>query len=163
MAIRESIYNVINISKDGKRGSLLYNLLILLVAIVNLFSVWAIMSDELSRNADIITACTTFLFLFIDYILRWITADFKLKIGRKSFLLYPFTLMAIVDLLALIPVLAQIGNGVQLLKCLRFFPLFHKLNPKKFTLRTYAHGINDIAAIIRKLKVPFISASIFVL
>lgn len=34
-----------------------------------------------------------------DYILRLLTADFKLRKGEFSFIKYPFTFMAIVDLL----------------------------------------------------------------
>ena len=31
----------------------------------------------------------------IDYFLRWLTADLKLKKGWVSFIIYPFTFMAI--------------------------------------------------------------------
>ena len=41
----------------------------------------------------------------IDYLLRWITADYKLSNSPKwkAFLLYPITPFAIVDLLSILP------------------------------------------------------------
>ena len=40
----------------------------------------------------------------IDYLLRWITADVRYKHNRVlAFLIYPFTPMAIIDLLSILP------------------------------------------------------------
>lgn len=166
MNIREQIFKTVDFSKKNTSGAIIYNIFIVIVIVVNLISVWDIIIYEnvfLDVRGDIITACVTGLILLVDYILRWVTADFRLKIGRKSFLLYPFTLMAIFDLLAIIPVFGQVGNGLQLLKLLRFLPLFRKFNPAKFNLSNYTHGINEIATVIVRMKVPFIAAGVFVI
>lgn len=55
----------------------------------------------------------------VDYILGWVTADFRLKKHRLSFLLYPLTLWAIVDLLAIIPFFINASETLVLLRILR--------------------------------------------
>jgi len=51
----------------------------------------------------------------IDYILRWITADYKLeKREILSFIRYPFTPMALIDLLSILPSLTIINQLVQI-------------------------------------------------
>ena len=45
-----------------------------------------------------------------DYAMRWLTADMKLGKGAASFLLYPFTPMAIVDLLSILPAFLRSSN-----------------------------------------------------
>ena len=43
-----------------------------------------------------------------DYLARWATADLKLRKGALSFLIYPFTPMAIIDLLSILPVFSAL-------------------------------------------------------
>ena len=57
----------------------------------------------------------------IDYILRLFTADLKLQKGIWSFLLYPFTPMAILDLLCILPSLSLLSGGFRILKVFRLF------------------------------------------
>ena len=56
----------------------------------------------------------------IDYLLRWATADFKA--GEKSvkvFIQYPFTTMAIVDLISILPSLTLVNESLKTLRALR--------------------------------------------
>lgn len=55
----------------------------------------------------------------IDYILRLLTADYKLEKGKLSFLLYPFTFLALADLLCILPSLFLLNNSLRLFKILR--------------------------------------------
>ena len=45
----------------------------------------------------------TVVIFIIDYALRWITADIKVGKRRWSFVLYPFTGWAIIDILSILP------------------------------------------------------------
>ena len=56
----------------------------------------------------------------IDYILRLLTADYKLGKGKLSFLLYPFTFMALADLLCILPSLFLLNNSLRLFKFIRY-------------------------------------------
>lgn len=55
----------------------------------------------------------------LDYLLRLIIADYNLKKGPISFALYPFTFMAIIDLVSILPSLSIISRGFRLLKVAR--------------------------------------------
>ncbi|MEG2893860.1 MAG: ion transporter [Clostridium sp.] len=69
------------------------------------------------------------IFFICDYILRYYCADIVLKKGKKSYLIYPFTLYALVDLVAIIPFfLETLGflvpiRVLRLLKLLRVFKI----------------------------------------
>ena len=50
----------------------------------------------------IIETVTVIAFI-IDYLLRWSTSNIQLKKGWVSYIIYPFTPMAIIDLLSILP------------------------------------------------------------
>jgi voltage-gated potassium channel len=59
----------------------------------------------------------------IDYILRWLTADLKMRKGVVSFLLYPFTFMAIIDLMSILPAISLIDPAFKLFRFTRLLRL----------------------------------------
>lgn len=61
----------------------------------------------------------------VDYILRWLTADYKLtKTAKwKAFLLYPFTPFAIIDLLSILPSFSLINRTLKLLRITRLLKI----------------------------------------
>ena len=72
----------------------------------------------------------------VDYILRWITCDFHSdKPKWKAFLLYPFTPMAILDLLSILPTFEvvsssyKLAKSARLLKIFRFTKIVHYIGP----------------------------------
>lgn len=62
---------------------------------------------------------STIIFI-IDYILRLVTADYKLEKGKLSFFLYPFTFLALADLLCILPSLFLLNNSLRLFKFIRY-------------------------------------------
>lgn len=68
--------------------------------------------------------------LFIlDYILRWITADYKLKFKNKffAFLVYPITPMAMIDLISILPALNFINQVFKVFRCVRLVKILRIL------------------------------------
>ena len=72
----------------------------------------------------------------LDYILRWITCDFRSdKPKWKAILLYPFTPMAILDLLSILPTFNMLApaykltKAVRLLKIVRFTRIVYYIGP----------------------------------
>lgn len=60
------------------------------------------------------------IFFIADYVLRFITADFRLKNKTKNpFLRHPFTPMAIIDLLSILPSFIPINGSFKLLRLVR--------------------------------------------
>ena len=77
------------------------------------------------------------LVFIIDYVLRWGTADIRHNNRKTAFLTYPFSFMAIIDLLSILPAVtlspeeekkaALILNSINNIKKSRFFLSKHKL------------------------------------
>lgn len=74
----------------------------------------------------------------VDYVLRWMVADMRLGKGWRSFLIHPFTPMALIDALSLLPLLAAAHPAwrtmrvFRLARALRAFKLFRY--SRSFTL-----------------------------
>jgi voltage-gated potassium channel len=61
----------------------------------------------------------------VDYLLRWITCDLRSDKPRwKAFLLYPFSPMAILDLLSILPTFEVVSSSYRLAKSARLLKIF---------------------------------------
>lgn len=61
----------------------------------------------------------------VDYVLRWMTCDLRSEKPRwKAFLLYPFTPMAILDLLSILPTFEVVSSSYKLAKSARLLKIF---------------------------------------
>lgn len=97
----------------------------------------------------IIDKVTVAIFI-VDYILRLITADFKLQKGVKSFVLYPFSVMAIIDILAILPSLMVVNSGLRLLKVIRLLRTLRVF--RVFKAVRYSNNIQMILGVFKKTK-----------
>lgn len=94
----------------------------------------------------------------IDYILRLITADLKLKKNALSFALYPITPMAIIDLVSILPSFIVINQGLKLLKIFRLLRAFKVFRTLKFI--RYSNNIQTIINVLKKQKRVLISVAV---
>ncbi len=83
----------------------------------------------------------------IDYILRLLTADYKLEKGKLSFLLYPFTFLALADLLCILPSLFLLNNSLRLFKILRMLRIL-----RVFKFIRYSKNIQILTNVLKKQK-----------
>lgn len=97
-------------------------------------------------------------FLF-DYLLRWITADYKLSRGGLSFLVYPFTVMAIVDLVSVLPGLFAFNKGLKLLRLVRLFRAMRVL--RVFKAARYSKNVGLILNVLRRQR-ELLSAVLYI-
>lgn len=88
-------------------------------------------------------------FFILDYLLRWLTADYAMPNQKKwkAFLNYPFTAFAIIDLLSIIPSF-NIGNKA--LKIFRVARLLKILRVFKFI--RYSKNVQLLMKVLRKEK-----------
>lgn len=94
----------------------------------------------------------------IDYLLRWITADYAIiQRGKLSFLFYPFTPMAIVDLLCILPSVTALSSGFRILKILRLLRTMRVL--RVFKLLRYSKSFVMIINVLRKQKEPLLAVA----
>lgn len=103
---------------------------------------------------DLIDRVTVSAFI-IDYALRLVTADIKLKKGAASFVIYPFTPMALIDLLAILPSFTALVSGLRLVKLLRLFRTFRVF--RSFKMFRYAKSVQIIIDVIRAQRTPLLA------
>ena len=124
--MRRKIYSIIEHGKKGGKLGHAYDILMLIAIAASIIPLMFVEEYPFFRYIEQVTV-TLFI---VDYLLRWITADFRL--GRKgwSFVIYPFTPWGIIDLLSILPGLSVLSKGfkifrvTRLLKVLRLFKFF---------------------------------------
>lgn len=98
---------------------------------------------------------TTVLFI-IDYVLRLITADYKLnRKNISSFMRYPFTFWAIIDFISILPTLTALNSSFKLLRLFRIFRTFRVF--RIFKAFRYSKSISIIIKVINKSKKPLLA------
>lgn len=69
----------------------------------------------------------------VDYLLRWLTADMHLGKGAKSFLFYPFTAMALIDLLSIMPAFTVVSDTFVLFRLTRLVRILRILKITRYS------------------------------
>ncbi|MBO5555825.1 MAG: ion transporter [Oscillospiraceae bacterium] len=166
--MRKRIYEVIELSQDGDRLSSVYDYVMMTTITLSLIPLVFKETTPVLYVLDKLTVC-----IFIaDYLLRLATADYKLgKPGVISFLRYPFTFMALVDLLSILPSLTLLNSGFKVLRVLRMtraFRAFRVLRAMRYSksLRIIAdvlHNSRDSLLAVGTLAVGYIFISALVI
>ena len=144
--MRKRIYEIIEVAADNDIASKIYDVIMLIVIFLSLLPIAAKRTDGVMAIIDI---AATVVFI-IDYILRLTTADYKLKKGRLSFLLYPITLMAIIDLLAILPTLIPVSGTLRVLKVFRLLRTLRVF--RVFKVIRYSKSIAIIFDVFKKQR-----------
>lgn len=152
--MRKRMFEIIELSHDNDKLSKAYDLTMMGVIIVSLIP---LAFKENYKLFSIVEYISTIVFI-IDYLERVLTADYKLKKGLKSFIIYPFTPIAIVDLLAILPTFSALSAGFKLLKIFRLFRTFRIFRAFKFI--RYSKSIMIISNVIKKQKEPLTAVCI---
>lgn len=118
--MRKHIYRLIGKTKPGDKISQAYDWFIMCLAILSIIPMmFRTPPDSIQRILNIIELVSIYV-LFTDYMLRWITFDFK-KNWRfpMAFIFYPVTPFAIMDILGILPSLGLMPASFQILRLLR--------------------------------------------
>lgn len=148
---RYRIYEVIEIANEDDKISRAYDIGMMAVIVLSLVP---LAFKETNPAFQVIDYVTTTLFI-LDYILRLLTADLKLKRAKASFLLYPFTPMALIDLLSILPSLTPLGSQFKLLKLLRMARSLRVF--RVFKLVRYSKSMTIVLNVIRNQKMPLLA------
>lgn len=142
--MRKRIYTIIEVSNDDDILSKIYDCLMMVVIILSLIPL-----AFKGTNAIFIAISKISAIIFmIDYVLRWITADYKYHDNSlRSFIRYPFSIMAIIDLVSILPALAVMHSGFKVLRVLRLVRTF-----RVFKLFRYSKNIRIITNVLNKSK-----------
>ena len=147
--MRKRLYEIISTSSGMDKLSSIYDIFMMAIIIISLLPLVFKQSFEAFDIADKICAGI----FIIDYILRWATADYKFqKHGAKAFLRYPFSAMAIIDLVSILPSLTVLNQGFKLLRLLRLFRALRVF--RAFKLFRYSKNARIIMNIFKRQKGP---------
>ncbi|MCD7774931.1 MAG: ion transporter [Clostridiales bacterium] len=144
--MRRRIFEIIEPSEGGNKLSKIYDFVMIGVIIASIVPLAFKTSNAIFDWIDYISVAI----FIIDYIFRLITADLKLGKSVGSFFLYPFTPMAIVDLLSILPSLTALNSGFKVLKLFRLLRSLKVLRTFKF-LR-YSKSFEIIVNVFKKQK-----------
>lgn len=143
---RKRLYEIIEVSQDGDKTSASYDIIMMIAIIISIVPLAFKTPMPVFTAIDIITV----ILFIIDYALRLFTADYKLHHGARSFAEYPFTPMAIVDLLSILPGISLLSSGFKLLRLFRIFRTFRVF--RVFKAFRYSKSIMIIVKVIRNSK-----------
>lgn len=140
----KKIYDIIEPSdKSNSKLSAVYDIFMLICIIASMIPL-AIKSNNIILV--VIDKITVTVFI-IDYILRLLTAKYKLQKGSKSYFLYPFQPMALIDLLSILPSLISINTGF---KVLRLFRIIRTLKVfRSFKIFRYSKNVERLIKVLR--------------
>ena len=143
MTGREKIYRVIEYGKEDSKLGAVYDSIMLLAILASIVPLMFAREYPVFWYIELVT-CSLFV---IDYLLRWITADFRLKKGVLSFFLYPFTVWAIIDLLSILPCLTPLSRGFKLFRVTRLMKVL-----RLFRFLRYFRRIQMLNRVLKKEK-----------
>lgn len=151
--MRRRIYEMIEKGESGDRLSLNYDRFMIFCILVSIFP---LCFKDSSRPSFFWMDKITVVIFIVDYILRWSTADFKLK-GKNAFLEYPFTFFAVVDLVAILSSLTPLNST---LKAIRILRLPKCMKPLK--ILRYSKGFHLMIRVLQKEKEDLLTVCYFV-
>ena len=144
--MRKKLYLIIEPAEELHIESKIYDIIMMAAILLSTIPLAFKETNAIFQWIDIITICV---FMF-DYLLRFFTADYKLEKSAASFFIYPFTPMAIIDLMSFLPSLIVLHSPFEMVKLIRLFRLLKVLRTFKF-LR-YSKSFSILANVFEKQK-----------
>ena len=112
--MRKKIYNMISGSKKDNKWSRFYDVFMIIVIIASLFPLN--FKEEIDAFVILDKVCAGI--FIIDYLLRWMTADYASDNKPiLALLFYPFTFMAIIDLVSILPSAPYVQSYARIASC----------------------------------------------
>ena len=145
--MRKRLFEIIEKSSGSDTLSSIYDVLMLIIILISLVP---LAFKQSSYELVLIDRFCVAIFI-LDYILRLITADFKYQDKSvKSFIKYPFSFMAIMDLVAILPSFTLLNQGFKVLRLLRIIRTLRVL--RVFKSLRYSKSIEIIANVLKDSK-----------
>lgn len=150
--MRKRIYEIIELSNGRDRLSSIYDGFMLVLIVLSLIPL-AFKSENLLFH--IIDRICVFVFS-ADYLLRLATADYKFsKKGILPFIRYPFSFMAVVDLLSILPSVTVLNSGWKMLRVLRMIRALRVF--RVFKAFRYSKSVQIVVSVFKRSKEPLIA------
>ena len=143
---RKKVFDFIEPLSRKRKESQLYDRVMVVVTLVSFIPL--VFHDETIWPLRLINMICAIIFI-ADYIMRFITADYHYKDRSiKSFLRYPFSVSAIIDLLVILSVTTAMNSGLRILRAAR---LLH-------VVRIFQHSrsLQLIKIVLKRAKWPLL-------
>ena len=124
--MRLRLFQIVGPAHSWDYASRVYDVFIVLIALLSIVPLLfhqANLSAEWDSMLNMLDICTVYI-LLMDYVFRWCTHDLKTNKGWTAFVIYPFTPMAIIDLLSILPSLGVLPSAFLFLRVLRVVKVF---------------------------------------
>jgi len=145
--LRKRIYEIIEVADPDDKVSQLYDIFMIVMIVLSLIPLAFKQENILLYTMDAV-AVTVFI---IDYVLRFATADYKLKDhSAKAFIRYPFTAMAIIDLVSILPSLIPLNSGLRALRVIRLIRSLRVF--RALRMFRYSKNFRIIANVLRESR-----------
>ena len=144
--MRKKLYLIISPTNNENKLSNIYDFIMMATIVISLIPLAFKETNVIFQWIDYITA---FIFI-VDYLLRLITADYAVEKSVASFFIYPFTPMAIIDLISILPSLTVMNSSLKLLKLFRLLRTLKVL--RAFKSLRYSKSFQIIASVFNKQK-----------
>jgi len=143
MKNRDFIREMIEPRKDSS-ASRIYDSIMLVAIIVGVFPLLFRTQYRLFWYFDLVS-CLCFV---VDYILCWITCDLRSSKNRwGAFIVYPFTPMAIIDMLSILPTINLLTPTFKIVRISRLLKILRVVKVVR-----YFESLEIILAVIRKQR-----------
>lgn len=147
--MKKKLFALLEVADENNKTSLIYDFYDIFMMVVIVLSIIPLAFKEETPLFLWIDRIAVSVFI-VDYALRLFTADLKLKKGVKSYFIYPFTPMAIVDLLSILPSLFMLNPGLRLLRITRLMRTLRIF--RIFKVFRYSRHVAILVEVFRRQK-----------
>mgnify|MGYP004494389161 CR=1 FL=1 len=141
----KKLYELLFSDKENK-SNLIYNCFMITLIVLSVIPL-AFKDDTVLF--DVLEKITTAFFI-CDYVLRWITAKEKYNSGIWSYIRYPFSFLAIIDLLSILPSFSIVASSFRVFKVFRLVKSLKVF--KALKIFRYSKNIEMMVNIAKKQK-----------
>ena len=149
--MRRRIFEIIEAATEGDTLSRIYDMLMIVLIVASVIPLCYRETPAYLHELE--WGCT--IAFCVDYVLRFLTADYKLDKGRASFAVYPLTPFAIIDLLSILPSFLPVAPALRLFRSLRLLRSFRVFRAFKFF--RYSKQFEMVIQVIKRQRVPLLS------
>ena len=147
--MRKRIFEIIEASSGNDILSSVYDIFMIGVIVVSLIP----LAFKTEYTAFVVIDKICAVIFIIDYLLRLITADYKYnKKSVLSFLRYPFSIMALIDLVSILPSVTPLSGIFKVLRVMRMLRALRVL--RVFKAARYSKSIQIIIQVFKNSKAP---------
>ncbi len=150
--MRKKIFDIIEPSKKSNILSSIYDGFMIVIILLSLLP----LCFKQTNNVLTVLDNVCLIVFIVDYLLRWITADYKYdKKSLVSFVRYPFGIFAIIDIVSILPSISVLNSGFKLLRIFRMARAFRVF--RAFKMFRYSKSVRIIASVFKKSKESLIA------